>query len=547
MTRHRRIAGIVLGAVALAAGVGWVAGSQISSPAEEASRTAPPAAAPILVPAEERVLSTDIVTRGTARFGSPQQLSQAPSALKGSSTQVAARLPFPGMELREGDVAFLSSGRPVFLLTGEQPVYRDLGPGLTGEDVRQLEDALLRLGFDTGPVDGTYDSATENAVRAWYERAGYAPFVATTEQLAAIRALQTESNSSQVDVISAMDSVSAAEAALTAADAAHARAVRNAQDAEAALTAAVGTANANDQAAVAAMNARQAALSALQASGIATPPEIAAAESELALARATVQATQLTGNREVAAAQVAVTAARDDVSNAIRDVRAAEQAVGHADAALGIRGQQANLTASELARARQQAGVQVPADEVIFISSTPVRVSESTPRTDQTSGPRIVVTNATVAVDGSLRLEEAALAEPGMPVAIDEADLGIEASGVISRVADAPGTNGVDGFHVYFEVVVDGAPASMVGASVRLTVPVESTGGTVLAVPVGAVTLSSDGSSRIQRDVEGKLEYVTVKPGLSADGYVAVTPVDSGLEPGDLVVVGFNQPGTGSP
>ena len=425
-------------------------------------------------------------------------------------------------------------------------MYRDLGPGLTGEDVRQLEAALARLGIDAGPVDGTYDSATENAVSAFYQRAGYSPFVANSEQLAAIRTLQTESNSSQIDVIGALDSVGAAEAALNAADAAHARALRNAQDAEAALTAAVGTANANDQAAVAAQNARQTALSALIASGTATPPEIAAAESELALARATVQATKLTGDREVTAAQTAVAAARDEVSNTLRDVRTAEQAIGNADAALGIRSEQANLTASDLARARQQAGVQVPADELIFISSTPVRVSESAPRTDQTSGPRIVVTNATVAVDGSLRLEEAALAEPGMRVSIDEPDLGIEASGVISRVADAPGTNGVDGFHVYFEIVVDGAPASMVGASVRLTVPVESTGGTVLAVPVGAVTLSSDGSSRVQRDEQGTLEYVTVKPGLSADGYVAVTPIDSRLEAGDLVVVGFNQPGTGS-
>ena len=107
-----------------------------------------------------------------------------------------------------------------------------------------------------------------------------------------------------------------------------------------------------------------------------------------------------------------------------------------------------------------------------------------------TSGPLITVTNAVVAVDGSLKLDEAFLAAPGMKVVIDEPDLGINASGVVTRVADTPGTNGVDGFHVYFEVTVDGAPASLVGASVRMTVPVESTGGSVLAVPVSAVTLS---------------------------------------------------------
>lgn len=539
MNGYRKIAALVLAVVMAAAGVGWVAGSQISSPAEEASRTAPPAAAPILVPAEERVLSTDIVTRGTARFGSPQQISLAPSALKGGNP-IAARLPFPGTELREGDVVFISSGRPVFLLTGDQPSYRDLGPGLKGSDVRQLEEALTRLGIDPGPVDGTYDRQTENAVVALYERAGYSAFVATAEQLAAVRALQTESNSSQIDVISAREAVGTAEAALNAADLAHARALQAAQDSQAALTAAVGTANANDQAAAATVNARQAALNSLVAAG-ATPQEIAAAEADLAAARADFTATQLAGDRDVAAVQAAAAAANADVASTLNDVRAAEKAIGHADAALAVRLRQESLVASDLALATQKAGVQVPADELIFVGSAPVRVSESVARNDQIGGPLITVTNASVAIDGSLRLEEAALATPGMRVDIDEPDLGIKATGVVSRVADAPGTNGVDGFHVYFEVIVDGSPANIVGASVRLTVPVESTGGSVLAVPIGAVTLSSDGSSRVQRDADGTLEYVTVEPGLSADGYVAVTAVDSKLEPGDLVVVGFDQ------
>jgi hypothetical protein len=543
MNGYRKVAAGVLAAVVLAAGVGWVAGSQISSPAEEASRTAPPAAAPILVPAEERVLSTDIVTRGTARFGSPQQLSLAPSALK-TGSPIAARLPFPGTELREGDVVFISSGRPVFLRAGDQPSYRDLGQGLKGSDVRQLEEALARLGIDPGPADGVYDKQTETAVAALYDRAGYAPFVATAEQLAAVRALQTESNSSQIDIISARESIGTAEAALNAADAAHARALQTAQDSQAALVAAVGTANANDQAAAAAVNARQAALNALHASGTATPPEIAAAEADLALARADFEATRLNGDRDVTTDQTAVAAAQAEVASTLRDVRSAENALGHADAALGVRANQAGLVASDLALATQKAGVQVPADELIFVASTPVRVSESVARSDQTSGPLITITNATVAIDGSLRLEEAALAEPGMRVDIDEPDLGIKASGVVSRVADAPGTNGVDGFHVYFEILVDGSPASIVGASVRLTVPVESTGGSVLAVPIGAVTLSADGSSRVQREDNGSLEFVTVEPGLSADGYVAVTAVDKNLEPGDLVVVGFDQSNT---
>ena len=46
---------------------------------------------------------------------------------------------------------------------------------------------------------------------------------------------------------------------------------------------------------------------------------------------------------------------------------------------------------------------------------------------------------------------------------------------------------------------------------------------------------------RVQRQGDGSLEFITVEPGLSADGYVAVKAVDKNLEPGDLVVVGFDQ------
>ena len=75
-----------------------------------------------------------------------------------------------------------------------------------------------------------------------------------------------------------------------------------------------------------------------------------------------------------------------------------------------MRSRQADLVASDLAGAKAQAGIQVPADELIFVSAPPVRVSEVVSRVDQSSGPLITVTNAVVAVDGSLKLEEAFLA-----------------------------------------------------------------------------------------------------------------------------------------
>ena len=312
-------------------------------------------------------------------------------------------------------------------------------------------------------------------------------------------------------------------------------------DAQTAVTTATAIADANNRAASAEVAAKQAAVDTLVADG-GTPAETSAARADLSLAQAVAEVTRVTGEGDVTAAQSAERAASADVTSTSNDIRAAEAAVRNANAALTVRVRQADLAASELGLATAQAGVQFPADEVIYLASAPVRVSEVTVAAGApVSGALMKVTNAVVAVDGALRLEEAALAKEGMVVQIDEPDLNINATGVISRVAESPGTNGVDGFHVYFEVLVDGAPPSLVGTSVRLTVPVESTGGAVLAVPVSAVTLSADGSSRVQRQINGLLEFVTVDPGLSAEGYVEVTPVQGELKAGDLVVVGFDQ------
>ena len=633
MTGRRRLFAGLIGTVIVSAAVGWVASSQIRSPAEIAARTAPPPASAILVPAEQRILSTDIVTRGTVRFGSPQQLYLAPSFLK-PDVGVVNRLPPAGTQLHEGDVVFTTSGRPVFLLQGVQPAFRDLGPGINGDDVRQLEEALGRMGFDPGKADGVYDKRTEAAVTAWYRKAGFSAFTASTAQLAAIRTLETERNSSQLDVIGAQGSVAVAQAAVEAAKRAQARArlatgaglptlafataraaadnavaaadvaarqailaalqtppsvvpptpaqisaaeadlviaqsnadltrttgeqavasaIANGTPAE--IAAAQAQAEAANRVSAAEVAARQAALDGLRGGTPGTPPtraELATAEADLATARANAESTRLAGERLVAEAQAADTISHADrtssLANSTGDVRAAERALGYAYAALNVRHRQTQLVGRDLGLARLRAGIQVPADEVIVVASPAVRVSELVVASGaRATGPLMKVTDATVAVDGSLRLEEAPLVAPGMRVLIDEPDLGIKATGKVLRVADSPGSNGVDGFHVYFEVLVDDAPASLVGASVRMKVPIESTGGSVLAVPISALSLSADGSSRVQRDHNGTLEFVTVEPGLSADGLVAVKPLGGSLAAGDLVVIGFDQPGAALP
>ncbi len=172
--------------------------------------------------------------------------------------------------------------------------------------------------------------------------------------------------------------------------------------------------------------------------------------------------------------------------------------------------------------------------------ATPLRVAKLTAVLGMPpKGALVTVTNSVVAIAGTLPVEQAALIRRGAPVRIDEPTLGIKATGTVTSVADRPGTDGADAFHVAFAVAVPKPPPALVGTSVRLTVPIRSTRTATLAVPASAVSLAPDGASRVQRADAGKLSFIPVDPGLSADGYVAVKPRGQ-LAKGDLVVVGFD-------
>ena len=186
MVKRRTLVLVVGAAVALSALATWVASEQIRSPAEVAARTAPPLPAPILVPVVKQVLATKIVTRGTAHYGSPRKLALIPSRLK-TGPRVITSLPRTDSTIGEGEVVMTISGRPVFLLRGAQPTFRDLGPGMSGQDVLQLETALKRLQLDPGRIDGFYAGETARAVEALYRRHRFQPLVATESQLAAAR------------------------------------------------------------------------------------------------------------------------------------------------------------------------------------------------------------------------------------------------------------------------------------------------------------------------------------------------------------------------
>ena len=316
--------------------------------------------------------------------------------------------------------------------------------------------------------------------------------------------------------------------------------------------AALAAARAESDAAVNAANAdvaaRLAALNALTNPGPPTAADIATAEADLATAKANASTTLAAGEEAVDQADSELANARTEVTVQRGALTAAENARSNAEGSLNERTAASELAQQEADLAHRGAGVQVPADEVVFVAVAPVRVSELLVATgDPAIGPVMSVTDSQVFVDSSLAVEDAALVKPGMTVSVDEASLGIATEGVVDFVAPAPGTNGVDGFHIYFQVSIADPPPNLVGASVRLTIPVESTGGAVLAVPLNALTMGPDGSSRVHVDSGGGLEIVGVTPGLSADGYVEITPTGgAGLSEGDLVLIGVDRQTTSS-
>jgi peptidoglycan hydrolase-like protein with peptidoglycan-binding domain len=562
----------VLGFVAVAMTGSWMAASRIESPAEAAARTSPPVPSPILVPIEQRVLSTNVVTRGTARFGLPQPISIVPSALK-SRPGLITTLPLPNAQIERGGVLLTASGRPVLVLQGAVPTYRDLSPGTSGEDVRQLEQGLARLGFEPGPIDGTYDQRTGEAVARWYGSAGFEPFGPTIEQLARLRVLETElGDAIKINLAAA----NAATAAGPAVESARATAEMNNQITAVELAAriadrsrletapnhgaplALESERAKAQYANTAAEADVAATIAERAFVALDPrqPETAraAADARLALAKATALKTRLETQLAVQAAESEIQSTDKRLKLAQASVaaatRAGEMSVQTALDAKELAEFEARLAAerverldAELATYKRQIGIQVPVDEIVFLPSLPVRVHEVAAVAGDVANGRVMsVTDNQLAIDSALPLASAALIKAGMKVAIDEQTLGIRAAGVVKSVATSPGTRGVGGYNVYFEVGVLEASTPLAGFSVRLTIRIKSTEGLVTVVPLSALSLAADGASRVQVQRNGQLEYVTVEPGLSADGFVAVTSVGDTLAPGLLVVVGYDNP-----
>ncbi len=171
---RRGVAAVATIAVAVAAaGAGWLAGRNITSPDQAALESEPPPASLITVEVELAELSADVIIRADVGYDEPATLGLSGALGNRGSALVVTSAPERGTELTEGSVAIEIAGQPVFVLVGPVPAYRDLHRQDRGPDVEQLEAALARLGYFQGDPDQLWDEATGTAVSAWYEQAGY--------------------------------------------------------------------------------------------------------------------------------------------------------------------------------------------------------------------------------------------------------------------------------------------------------------------------------------------------------------------------------------
>ena len=216
--------GAVLLAVSVAAGLGWMAARNVRSPTQVALEAEPPTPSPITAEVERTELVADVITRADVGYDDPVPIGLAGAPGGRPSTLVVTSARERGDELPEGAVAMEVSGRPVFLLSGKIPVYRDLLPQAEGPDVLQVEEALARLGYLSEEPDGVWTPATEAAVEAWYAAAGYQANGVSDDD-------QHRIDTAKEAVTSAEDGVRSAEDRLNSAEDRLAAAIRSEEDA----------------------------------------------------------------------------------------------------------------------------------------------------------------------------------------------------------------------------------------------------------------------------------------------------------------------------
>lgn len=170
LTRWPRSRLIAVGIVALtiAAIAAIVVASSSGVSTEQAIANAnPPPAGPTTATVERRPLVEAISVRGVIAAPNTVEV-RVPQTAGDDATSVLTALPVAaGASIGPRTVVAEVSGRPVIVLKGDRPFYRDLRFDDKGADVTSLQVAL------GAPPSGTFDAKTQAALEDLYTSVGY--------------------------------------------------------------------------------------------------------------------------------------------------------------------------------------------------------------------------------------------------------------------------------------------------------------------------------------------------------------------------------------
>ncbi|MFF4425370.1 peptidoglycan-binding protein [Streptomyces sp. NPDC001549] len=481
LARGRRVVLAVVGGAALMAVGGLLATTLVKSPAQVAAETGPPAQGALTADVERRVLAQTVVMRGTVV--ADQSVAVTPQGVRageGTGAALVTKLPLKaGDPVTAGQLIAEVSGRPVFTLHGAQPMYRDLKPGATGDDVAQLQQALRELGHGTGgDAKGVFGPGTKAALAARYRAIGYEPPPAVADGGAALR--------------SAREAVRSATWAL--------------EDASS-PTGPVGAPAEGGSGKGGATPGPGTTASPGPGLRSGSGRELARARQALGEAQAALAAAEAADGPMLPTAETVF----------LGSFPARVSSVG-ARAGSPVAGPVLTLSGGELV---VEAYLKDDKRQLLRAGMTVV-ISSELSGTDVRGKVAVVAT-------------ERSAAQPAGPQ--PQQDPGQNPKG------GGSGGTGVGGADLGYRMVVRAdqpLPAGFARQDVRLTVESAATDGEALVVPVTAVSAGADGRTVVTAvSAEGTQRRIEVRTGTSGDGFVAVTPAQAGaLAAGTKVVIG---------
>ncbi|MFB6518123.1 efflux RND transporter periplasmic adaptor subunit [Streptomyces sp. NPDC056401] len=169
--RRRRVRAAAIAVTLIAAGgaAGITATDAVDVRKKDGAALASAASSTALAKVTRGTLSARTQQNGTLGYAGDHPVV---NHADGTVTQ----LPAVGEAIRQGQVLYRVNAKPVILLKGSVPAYRELSRGMEGADVQQLNAALVALGYATeeelDPRSDYFSRATRSALKELQDAVG---------------------------------------------------------------------------------------------------------------------------------------------------------------------------------------------------------------------------------------------------------------------------------------------------------------------------------------------------------------------------------------